>query len=329
MSTMAPTTAVLFAAAVVTLLAMALQLVQAAAVPPGPIGKPGCNTTCGNVSVAYPFGFGPSHCYWPGLNLTCDTSHHGHPRLLLGDGTLRVTDISISASDPTVRVVGTGGSLVNSTAGGVWNVSFGRGFTEHGYLLSEDNELVVFGCNVVATLHADAIGGADNTSGRIGGCASFCTKAVSDSDFFINTEDIKYGPIGDCSDATSGCCRSPITLDAPPREVEAMRLRSGRDTTEEKQLPVNVFVAEKGWVSNMSVRAQEVRDVPFVLSWSVTRGLPPRPEQAHYDDCSDHVRRMLCTSKNSFCETAYPGPGYVCGCEPGFDGNPYLAGAGG
>ena len=63
------------------------------------------------MSVPYPFGFGPSHCYWPGFNLTCDTRHHP-PRLLLGDGSLRVDDISLS--NKTVRVMRTG-SIVNTT----------------------------------------------------------------------------------------------------------------------------------------------------------------------------------------------------------------------
>jgi len=46
------------------------------------------------------------------------------------------------------------GDLFTSDDG--WNASldFGRGFREHGYLLSSRNELVVFGCNVMATLSA-------------------------------------------------------------------------------------------------------------------------------------------------------------------------------
>jgi len=118
-------------------------------------------------------------------------------------------------------------------------------------------------------------------------------------------------------------------MPAPPREVQALRLYSGSDAAEENQLPVNVFVAEKGWIRNMSVRADEVREVPFVLKWSVTRGLPPGPELDDMTECAHDVRRMLCKSKNSICWNANPGPGYTCQCEGGYHGNPYLPGAGG
>jgi hypothetical protein len=79
-----------------------------------PTGQLGCNTTCGNMSVPYPFGFGHPDCYWPGLNLTCDTCHSS-PRLLLhsngndgngngnGNGTIQVVHISLRNS--TVRVI--------------------------------------------------------------------------------------------------------------------------------------------------------------------------------------------------------------------------------
>nr|CAB3489403.1 unnamed protein product [Digitaria exilis] len=273
MFTMAPSSAaVLFPAAVVALMAMALPFSAAAAPPPIGIG--------------------------------------GATRLLLGDGTLRVTGINVSDMIPTVRVVREG-SIINSTAGGGWNALFGRGFTEHGYWLSRDNELVVFGCNVVATLLDDGIEAAktNNTAGRIGGCTSLCAKRFDGSSY-----------------STRGTwTTSPETI--------APTLHSRSDTAEEKQLPVNVFVAETGWIDelrNMSLRADEVREVPFLLNWSVTRGLPPPQLERHGGTlCTDEVHRMLCKSNNSICWNAIPGPGYTCHCEGGYHGNPYLTRTGG
>ena len=113
-------------------------------------------------------------------------------------------------------------------------------------------------------------------------------------------------------------------MPAPPREVQALRLYSGSDAAEENQLPVNVFVAEKGWIRNMSVRADEVKEAPFILQWGVTSGLPQAPR--HWGQCDDGVHRMLCKSKHSFCSTAFPAEGYKCGCDNGYQGNPYLPG---
>lgn len=87
-------------AILLVLAATALLHLAAADAPPAQIGLPGCKTTCGNMSVPYPFGIQP-RCYRPGFNLTCDT-RHGTPRLLLGDGSFRVVDIFIQ--NGTVRV---------------------------------------------------------------------------------------------------------------------------------------------------------------------------------------------------------------------------------
>ncbi|XP_039778130.1 wall-associated receptor kinase 2-like [Panicum virgatum] len=327
------------AAAVLMLVMAALQprAAAAAATAPPPqqapvIGQPNCTTTCGNVSVPYPFGLGPSRCYWRGFNLTCDTSHNP-PRLLLGDDVdLRVADISLE--NATVRVM-RAGSIINVTgdaitSDGAWSVPFGRAFTERGYLLSFVNKLVVFGCDVVATLLAQ--GGADDgetAPGLIGGCASLCTKARSDDEISTNTHDVT-GITRQCT-GTSGCCQSPVTMITTPSEVQAKRIYSGSTATaaaveQKKNLPVNVFVVEEGWFDqlNWSVRADEVKEAPFILQWGVTSGLPQAPR--HWGQCDDGVHRMLCKSKHSFCSTAFPAEGYKCGCDNGYQGNPYLPG---
>jgi hypothetical protein len=75
--------------------------------------------------------------------------------------------------------------------------------------------------------------------------------------------------------------------------------------------PVNVFVAEEGWVDeNGLVGAKELEGAPL---------LP----DSNTMECPQDVRRKLCKSKHSDCSSIL---GYTCHCEHGFAGNPYLAG---
>ncbi|PVH33732.1 hypothetical protein PAHAL_8G056200 [Panicum hallii] len=161
--------------------------------------------------------------------------------------------------------------------------------------------------------------------GFIGGCASLCTKARNEDDeVYTNTFDVIR--VTGCT-GTSGCCQSPVTMISMPSEVQAKRLYSGSAAVEQKKhWPVNVFVVEEGWIDqfNWSVRADEVKEAPFILQWGVTWGLPQAPQ--HHGLCDDGVRRMLCKSEHSYCSTAFPAEGYTCGCDRGYQGNPYLPG---
>ncbi|KAM0925404.1 hypothetical protein ACQ4PT_004210 [Festuca glaucescens] len=119
---------------------------------------PGCNTTCGNVTVPYPLG--PPRCYLPGFNLTCD----GSLNLLTGrhdrGGRMHVLENS------TVRVMRKSQGTVNLTSSGRrfrWRLREGGP-----YSLAAANEFIVTGCNMDATLVDRRSGG--NASS----CASYC-----------------------------------------------------------------------------------------------------------------------------------------------------------
>jgi hypothetical protein len=86
--------------------------------------------------------------------------------------------------------------------------------------------------------------------------------------------------------------------------------------------PFIVYVAEEGWIDHNAMMGTDgVDEAPILLGWSVTRGLP----QQYGVDCDDDTRRRLCKSQNSRC-LADLGTGFMCQCQDGYDGNPYLPG---
>ncbi|KAL6844966.1 hypothetical protein ACP4OV_025625 [Aristida adscensionis] len=295
-------------AAVVLVRLAASQLSAAAGSPP--IGLPGYDTKCGNVSMPYPFGFGPRRYYWPGFNLICDKSGHGEPRLLLGgDGTrLRVVDISLN--DNWVRVrTGTILDTAGDLSSGEWNVSFGPSFTGYGYQLSSLNELVV--------------------SGIVGCCATFCTMLSEGFDVSelkpAHGEEETPSNRGYFCASNSRCCQASLSVGSSPVGVQATWLYSGDLAIDKQKLqPVTVFVVEERRVEETIMHLEEA---PLLLDWVVTQGLPPYDTESR-GRCPIDVQRKLCRSDHSSCFVA-GGPGYACYCQEGYDSNPYLNGAGG
>ncbi|KAL6601436.1 hypothetical protein ACP70R_044656 [Stipagrostis hirtigluma subsp. patula] len=312
---------------VVALLVFAALLLSAASAPavaPAPvtIGQPGCNTSCGNVSVPYPFGISPG-CYWPGFNLTCDTSG----RLLLGDGTLRVSDIYLK--NGTVRVIRTG-SIINDSTGNFTsdggNFPLASSFAGSVYRMGPSNELFLFGCNLEVTL-VDNI--RENNSNITAGCTSVCPSAG----LYITSRKDKL-----CSGG-HGCCQAAISAVDRSKFVQLRWLGHGNYSYFlNSSRPPFVFIAEKWWfddsgavtVEDMPLQAKRAAllQVPFILSWAAQAGKAGLPERNWTStECPGNTSRVLCLSGRSYCRSWYGG--YSCRCERGYDGNPYLAGAGG
>ncbi|TVU06731.1 hypothetical protein EJB05_49959, partial [Eragrostis curvula] len=259
------------------------------------IGLPNCNTTCGDVSVPYPFGLSPG-CYMPGFDLTCDRSRNP-PRLLLGDGDLRVTEISLW--NATVRVNGTAIRMVNATASSVVSEGKWRGLRDGGRFVvsSTHNHLVLTGCNVFAEL---LFPGSNDT---ITGCASFCPRARS------GLVTLSIGRI--CTGI--GCCEMPVNWNLTSYDVRLRHLYESfsNDT------PVLVFIAEQAWYATVvrevfmaySARrpSRAETEVPVVLDWVFEQ-----------EGCNGS-----CRSRYSFCHND-TFRGYMCRCKQGYDGNPYI-----
>ncbi|KAK1605846.1 hypothetical protein QYE76_029519 [Lolium multiflorum] len=275
-----------------------------------------CITSCGNMSVPYPFGIGPPGCYLPGFNLTCDTSNHHAPRLMLS--TFQVVDISLLNS--TVRVVNRGvlhmyGGRYGSGGG---SIEFSL-WDEWPYSLSTNNELILMGCGVQAGLL-----GAGKPA-ILSGCSSFCPSNEDGTYIVDDDEDDDQYCYG------MGCCQARISMsrDGWPKEfwIDWMDSNSAWDETSPHSY---AFIAEDGWFRKRRVSTELPRrtpslEIPIVLDWEVVQlqsaagSRPPAnlSSQQHYLKCPG-----ICSSKNSFCKPRIRG--YTCHCGEGYTGNPYL-----
>uniref|UniRef100_A0A453LNB7 EGF-like domain-containing protein n=1 Tax=Aegilops tauschii subsp. strangulata TaxID=200361 RepID=A0A453LNB7_AEGTS len=314
------------------LLLILLPLSAGAAPAPAQIGMPGCDTSCGNLSVPYPFGMGPSRCYHsPGFNLTCDRSSNP-PRLLVGDGTLQVSE-QINTDFDLLAVVYTDDIKIDSGGHG----RLGGGLSDDGpYVLSRyKNQLILLGCNVRATLK--------NGNITMSSCSSLCPNDYeglsSDSDERLSRPDRSMS----CSGI--GCCQAPIVV---YREVLAgsneivpitsydVELESfGWNRSEAQLWPPRVFIAEEGWLATWSLSHQlstrgVSMEVPIWLGWEViddhqddTDQLQRSSSPASASECSRDAANSVCKSSNADCRKHQRG-GYTCSCKSGYEGNPYI-----
>ncbi|KAH7842297.1 hypothetical protein Vadar_003724 [Vaccinium darrowii] len=179
------------------------------------IAKPGCNLTCGNLTVPYPFGIGlGSGCSIdPEFDINCNKSSESDPpKAFRGNGTVEI----LSISQTQVRVRNTVASACyNSETGAVtesdpeawaW-IQLGDSAP---YTFSDEaNKFTVVGCDDYAWIKG-TFGGRNLSSG----CMSQCTerKDVSDKTGYCQTDipkGLKYYNITLYSFNNHGQCPRP------------------------------------------------------------------------------------------------------------------------
>jgi hypothetical protein len=322
-----------FWASVLSHVIMAAAAGADAAPVPAPIGMPNCDTTCGNMSVPYPFGLGPEGCYLPGFNLTCDRSSDP-PRLLLGDGTLQVSE-DITPGWPVLTVVRTGLGGIQTDGDG--HGTFGGGLSDDGpYTLSTGlNEFILLGCNLRATLK--------NGNITMSSCSSFCNKGEA-STFTSGYLPSRLESSMLCTGI--GCCQAPIVInrELPPAGGGKLAHITSYDVelqpfgwdlhSVDQEWPPRVFVARSWWFEQNNVSQQLLQKhpstamaVPLSLDWEVVldigHGAVPTDSNTTFD-CPTDAASIVCKSNHSDCNKGARG-GYTCYCKKGYSGNPYIA----
>ncbi|KAK3140242.1 hypothetical protein QOZ80_5AG0398030 [Eleusine coracana subsp. coracana] len=272
---------------------------------------PGCPDMCGNVTIPYPFGIGAA-CAATSLNpyftVTCNTTFQP-PRPTISFNSSTTTEaLDISLKHGEMRVYGpvsyncyTSNTTMSDNYTGEYNLE-GTPFIPS----TTRNRFTGIGCNTLGL-----IGGYmhSNPELYLAGCYSYCNGINSTMDGAPCTG--------------KGCCEATISSNL----TDFTALFVMNESTVWTFNPCfYAMLVEAGWYS---FRRQDLvgrlgfineranRGVPVIIDWAIRNGSCPKEGEKV-------PRDYACVSSNSICVDASNGPGYLCNCSQGYEGNPYL-----
>uniref|UniRef100_A0A0D9ZIR2 Protein kinase domain-containing protein n=1 Tax=Oryza glumipatula TaxID=40148 RepID=A0A0D9ZIR2_9ORYZ len=243
----------------------------------------GCQRSCGNLTIDYPFGIGSSHCFrQPDFELICNNTTQP-PRLLFKNGT---TEIIGSRSTAYLDVVFSNSISMKSNVS-VYNMSWdapGKSFT----LLYA--ELNITGCDFDIYQVLDQSGNVP---------AKLCNVTCPNRGI---TEDIARQ---DCNG--TGCCSIDVSIHA--QTFQLMFIRHGKGAVE--------LDAQSNQSSLWNTI--NVTTVDADISWRIL-------DQPTCASTFDNRTNYACISEHSKCTDGYftQAHGYICSCDGGYQGNPYI-----
>lgn len=263
----------------------------------------GCPGSCGSISIRYPFGIGAG-CFRNGFEIICDHVT-GTPMLAGTTRPVPVNLLSITTAEARVMLpvaweCFNSSKTVYSSSNG--DVHFNR---DDVYRISNThNQVVIIGCNTLGyTQSQQSEGNGYYPYAYYTGCMSFCNNSDSAVD-------------GAC--AGVGCCH----VDIPPGLTNNnMAFEHYNHTAVLDFSPCDyAFLVEKDNYTfhTTDLNMDKNTMMPVWLDWAIRDNLT----------CNEakKAQSYACVSTNSECRDSSNGPGYVCNCSKGYQGNPYIAG---
>ncbi|KAL6652953.1 hypothetical protein ACP70R_011878 [Stipagrostis hirtigluma subsp. patula] len=282
--------------------ALAATLPAAGALLPQPSSN--CQRKCGEVDIPYPFGIGPGdspdHCAMPLFNLSCKEDGPGASRLFHND--VEVLGIMLQHGQARMRMnmsyfcpnQSSPGTADNNT---YWHLNL----TGTPYRLSDTgNKFTVIGCQTLAYIADENIGGK-----YASGCVAMCRQ-----------DDISALTDGSCSGI--GCCQTAI-----PKGLQYYQVwfdpGSNMDIggcSYAALVEASNFTFSPSYATSPAFNDTYGGQAPLLVDWAIGR-----------ETCEEALKKpdsYACVSRNSQCLNSSNGPGYICTCSKGFQGNPYL-----
>lgn len=282
-----------------SLLALVLVAVKASALANT---QPGCRETCGDVSIPYPFGIGPNCSFpAPGFELTCNDTGNGVHKPFYSD----VEFINISLVPAQARIYNQiSWQCYDPASADVWYSTWYLSFIGKPYRFSDaDNKFTVVGCDTLAY-----IGGQNQKASYESGCVSVCHSSKSLTN-------------GSCSGI--GCCQTSIPNGIDYYEVafdlnfNNSRVWNFNPCSYAVLAEVDWFEFSTAYVTTDAFNETNRGRAPMVLDWAIG--------SETCDVAQRNATFYACLSKHSHCFDSTNGPGYLCNCTSGYQGNPYLS----
>nr|XP_043619687.1 wall-associated receptor kinase 2-like [Erigeron canadensis] len=258
-----------------------------------------CETSCGNVSITFPFGSGPGCYYSDEFRVTCNRSHSDGPTLLLRASNIVITNLSISTGEIEVTSY-VAHDCYDSNGLRDENTSNDPSFTLMYFQVSTKNRFVAIGCNADANILGSR---GDESYGT--GCISVCD----------NTSSITNGS---CSGI--GCCEVKIPEGIGAFNLSVSNFFNHTSDVLDFNPCSHAFVVNQeynyfNFSSTNLQNFQSIKEMPMLLDWAIGNET--------CEIASQDTKNFLCKG-NSECIEEYAGPGYRCRCKQGYAGNPYL-----
>ncbi|KAF7816781.1 putative wall-associated receptor kinase-like 16 [Senna tora] len=255
------------------------------------LSKAGCESSCGNVSIPYPFGTREGCFRDDNFLISCNSSS-GKPMANYSDSNIQVLHISLNGE---MRISTWVSYLCNEDDDSTTYFSINPMLT----ISNVKNKFTVIGCNTIGSI-------TDIEENRFQtGCLSIC-------------KNMAYVTNGSCSGI--GCCHTTFPTAIGDYSIS---IKYYNKTLVHNSTPCSyAFVVEHDHYSFSSLdlhNHQHKTDSPVLLNWVV--------DSKTCAEAKTNKTTYACKD-NTICEDSLQVSdriGYLCKCKPGFQGNPYLS----
>ncbi|KAJ1689621.1 hypothetical protein LUZ63_013776 [Rhynchospora breviuscula] len=261
------------------------------------ISLPNYPDSCGGVPIPYPFGIGPNCSLSETFELSCKSINGTSPPYRRD---YLFLNINISSGQALVNMPISSqcyNSTTNSDDYKNWEVDLLH-ITDFRFN-HEKNMIVVIRCDTLAYTRCFS----DNNNSYLGGCVSGCDSLESLSD-------------GSCSGI--GCCQTSI-----PKGINYIELWFDENFNNSKVYNFNpcsyAMLTEAGFMFNTShITTDQLlrQNTSAVIDWAIGN--------TTCNTAQTNKSTYACRSIYSNCSDSSSGPGYLCNCMDGYQGNPYL-----